>query len=404
MRAILVKLHRYAGLTMAVFLLVSGLTGSVLAFYHELDEWLNPKLFRSSGTGAAIAPLQLAEIIEKQDPRLRVVHLPLRVTPGHSATLGIAPRIDAATGKPYPIGFDELFVDPSTARVLGERQWGACCLEREHLLPFLYTVHYSLYLPGDYGIWLMGCVGLIWVFDCFIGFSLSLPPRVRRCAGSERDDAASITSLGVAGQSFWQRWRPAWRIKRNASTFRIIFDVHRAGGLWFWPLLLVLAMSSVSFNLHEQVFEPIVDLLSPLTASPFDVRAERPPDRPIEPQVSFNDILETALREAQSRRWSEAAESIFYHPLYGLFGVGFGLEHAPGLGNRWLYFDASNGSPVGAYLPGEGTAGDVFHQLQYPLHSGQIAGLPGRILICVTGLAVAVLSITGILIWLRKRR
>jgi uncharacterized iron-regulated membrane protein len=42
-------------------------------------------------------------------------------------------------------------------------------------------------------------------------------------------------------------------------------------------------------------------------------------------------------------------------------------------------------------------------QAQFPLHSGRIIGLPGRILISVIGVAVAVLSATGLMIWLRKR-
>jgi uncharacterized iron-regulated membrane protein len=50
-----------------------------------------------------------------------------------------------------------------------------------------------------------------------------------------------------------------------------------------------------------------------------------------------------------------------------------------------------------------GTAGDIFLQVQFPLHSGRIAGLPGRILISAMGLAVAILSVTGVVIWLRKR-
>jgi len=39
-----VLIHRYAGLAMTVFLVLVGVTGSVLAFYHELDRWLNPAL------------------------------------------------------------------------------------------------------------------------------------------------------------------------------------------------------------------------------------------------------------------------------------------------------------------------------------------------------------------------
>ena len=46
----------------------------------------------------------------------------------------------------------------------------------------------------------------------------------------------------------------------------------------------------------------------------------------------------------------------------------------------------------------------MFAQLQLPLHGGRILGLPGRILMSLMGLAVAGLSITGIVIWWRKRR
>jgi uncharacterized iron-regulated membrane protein len=41
--------------------------------------------------------------------------------------------------------------------------------------------------------------------------------------------------------------------------------------------------------------------------------------------------------------------------------------------------------------------------MQFPLHSGQIAGLPGRIVIAATGIVTAMLSITGVVIWFRKR-
>jgi uncharacterized iron-regulated membrane protein len=400
-RALIGRLHRYAGLATAIFLAVAGLTGSVIAFYHELDEWLNPELLRVAAAGNTMPPLALAERIERDHPRLFVTWLPLDHVPGHSVELGVAPRIDPVSGTPHALGFDQLFVDPASGAVLGERQWGACCLERKHLLPFLYSVHYSLHLPGDWGIWLMGIVGLVWIVDCFLGFYLTLPPRARsRLEGA--DDAALLDGNG--GRSFWQRWQPAWRIKRSAGASRLNFDLHRAGGLWFWGLLLIMAVSSVSFNLHEEIFEPVVNAVSPLTPSPFDTREERTPDELIEPRFSLAAILKNARHEARSRGWTDAASGIFYNPLYGIYGVRFGRDHAPGMGNAWLYFDGASGEPLGAHVPGEGSAGDIFHQLQYPLHSGQVLGLAGRILISITGLAVAMLSITGVIIWARKRR
>lgn len=80
-----------------------------------------------------------------------------------------------------------------------------------------------------------------------------------------------------------------------------------------------------------------------------------------------------------------------------------------------IYFPGSKGYTslektrlsIGRYLgdrqPWKGTAADIFIQAQFPLHSGRILGLPGRILISVTGLIVAMLSVTGVVIWWKKR-
>jgi uncharacterized iron-regulated membrane protein len=54
-------------------------------------------------------------------------------------------------------------------------------------------------------------------------------------------------------------------------------------------------------------------------------------------------------------------------------------------------------------VPWEGTAADIFMQLQFPLHSGRIAGIPGRVFLSFMGLVVALLSVTGIYIWFKKR-
>lgn len=43
-RPFLIYIHRYVGLLLVPFLVIVGLTGSALAFYHELDRWFNPSL------------------------------------------------------------------------------------------------------------------------------------------------------------------------------------------------------------------------------------------------------------------------------------------------------------------------------------------------------------------------
>jgi uncharacterized iron-regulated membrane protein len=74
-----------------------------------------------------------------------------------------------------------------------------------------------------------------------------------------------------------------------------------------------------------------------------------------------------------------------------------------GVGPATLYFDAIDGRLLGDRQPWKGTAADLFVQAQFPLHSGRILGIPGRILVSLMGVGVAMLSVTGVVIWYRKR-
>jgi hypothetical protein len=79
------------------------------------------------------------------------------------------------------------------------------------------------------------CVAaLIWTLDCFIGFFLAFPP-------GRRDNPASVPQNV---RRWWWRWKPSWLVRWNSSQHKVTFDLHRAGGLWLWPLLLVFAWSA----------------------------------------------------------------------------------------------------------------------------------------------------------------
>lgn len=384
-RGVLVMMHRWAGLFLAVFLFISGLTGAVISWDHELDEWLNPQLFEAQGEGgASLPPLVSADRLEAADPRLLVTWVPLAVEPGHNLGLGIGPRLDPATGKAFELGFNQIALDPVNGEIRGKRMWGEISLSRENLIPFLYKLHYSMHIPDGFGIELgilfMGILAIVWALDCFIALWISFP------TGSAWHKSLTI------------RWR------RGGA--RLNFDLHRSGGVWIWPFLLILATTAISMNLSQQVMRPLVSLFSMLTPSPF-TGPRNPPDQPIEPIVSRSRILQLATAEAERRGWAEPPGSIFYEPEIGIYGVTFfepGHEHGDmGLGNSSLYFHGKDGAPAGASVPGTGSAGDIFMQAQFPLHSGRILGLPGRIFISAMGLLVATLSVTGIIIWQKKR-
>src|SRR6188768_1542791 len=132
-RAVCVKIHRYFGLAIAVFLTVAGLTGSILAFDTDLDAWLNPELFEAKASGPILPPSEIAKSVEKLDPRVIAAWIPLVVEPGESALVWISTEHDPATGDHYQVGFNQVFVEPSTGEILGKREWGAFSVAKQDL-------------------------------------------------------------------------------------------------------------------------------------------------------------------------------------------------------------------------------------------------------------------------------
>src|SRR5882724_11817755 len=245
LRPLLVRLHRYVGLSLAVFLTVVALTGSVIAFNEELDALLNPQLFRAPAGDLPASADTVVRRIEHDYRSAQVTYIPLNTDPGKAVRL----RVESRGGG--SVAFDEVFASASDGQALGTRKWGECCLDARHLVPFLYRIHYTLLLPGNWGIFFTGTVGLVWFVDCIVGLALTLP----------------------RATPFWRNWRKAWVVKRGASPLRIHFDLHRAAGLWLWLVLATLAMSGVAMNLPEQVFRPVVSLFYEIRPSVEDTLA-----------------------------------------------------------------------------------------------------------------------------------
>ena len=389
MRRILTTLHRVLGLVTAGFLFIAGATGALIAWDHELDGLLNPRFYYTEAKAPAIdaqRALALADQVERRDPRLQVTFLPLATEPDRTLLLGVGPKINAATGRAYELDFNQLAVHPVTGELQAQREWGSVSLSRENLLPFLYKLHYSLHLPdlGTFrlGLWVMGVIAVGWVLDSIIALCISFPNR--------------------------RVWKKSFRFRLRAGATRLNFDLHRSGGVWLWPLLLVLATTAVSMNLGHSVMRPLVSLFSTLTPDPDEGMEIAPDDQPYVPGVTRASVVAQAEQDGKARGFEAPVGGVFFIRQVGTYMVGFfepGNEHGDGgLGNPYLSYGGQDGQFLGAQVPGEGSAGDVFMALQFPLHSGRIAGVAGRIVVTLLGLGVAMLSVTGLVIWAQRRR
>ena len=379
MRAFLVLLHRYMGLATAVFLVLAGLTGSVLAFNHELDEWLNPQFYEATSQGERLPPGALVDAVQTAHPKLQVWYMEYPQEAGHTALLAAVPRKDPATGQPFNERNQVFYLDPVSAEHKGARSWGECCFQRENFIPFILEFHYNLTLPGNWGLLLMGGVAIAWVIDCFIALWLTLP----------------------RGKPFWKKWATAWKVK-GGHAYRLNFDLHRAGGLWVWLLLLPIAVSSVAMNLPSQVFKPAVSLFSPIEPSVYEARGRMPADQLGTTLLSYQQAYERALQEGKRLGLTAAIGELYYSFEYNFYGAGFGQHDTDAHGKSWLFFHGTDGRLLGQEIAGQGTLGEQFYRLQLPIHGGRIIGVTGQIMIAVLGVLIAGLSGTGVYIWWRK--
>jgi uncharacterized iron-regulated membrane protein len=399
-RAFFVWLHRWAGLAMALFLIIVGLTGSLLAFREELDVWLNPELLTVAKRDAPLLDgFVLREKAAALYPEAQLDDVPLDVEPGRSVRFVTGPPIAADDFMAKAI---EFYLDPYTGEKLGERSlWSGPSLERKNIISFLYRVHFSLALPwstGELGATLLGITALVWTIDCFVAFYLTFPLRWR-----VNGDASA------GAKSWWGRWKHAWLIKFNAGAYRINFDIHRAFGLWTWVMLFVFAWSSVGFNLN-QVYKPVMQTLfgvpEPMAGLP--ARAE-PLDHP---RLGWREAYATghALLGEQARQHGfviEKEKYLSFDRSQSVYVINAQSSLDGEKSSRTsVTFDADTGAMLQAAWPGSAseTASDVLTRWLYWLHLAAVFGLPMQIFVCIMGLVITMLSVTGVYIWWKKRR
>lgn len=399
-RSVWVLVHRYCGLSIAFFLVIAGLTGTVIAFYYELDEWLNPDLYQAEAphpNAQLLHPLGLRETLEMQLPDAWVHFAPLRVEPGRSVIFYVEGEADPATGKHVDIGFSEVFVDPYTGAIVGARQFGDLGQGlRLNLIPFLYKLHYSLALPGAWGRWIMGIAALIWTFDCFVGAYLTFPRARQR------------PNPGKSFGMWLRRWGRAWRISPQARLFPMSFDIHLAFGLWLWGLLLVFAWSSVALNLGSEVYRPVMSTFFEFQ-DPYSADPPLPQDRPTPgiPWVQARAIGMQLMQEQSDRMGFSVLreERLHYNAHSGVYR--YIVRSDRDLMDRYpvttVFFDANTGAFRQLHLPtGQYSGNTVTHWLQ-ALHYGAVFGLPYRVLVALVGTATAVVTISGLILWWIKR-
>ncbi|GAC1325725.1 MAG: PepSY domain-containing protein [Collimonas sp.] len=359
----MVKLHRYSGLLLSLFLVMAGLSGAALAFNDDIDAWLNPQFYHLASTGGKQPIDALAARVEHDYPHARLAFFAMEQDA--NAPLQAKLRSRKPNGE-LPV--DTVFIDPVTATVVGERNTKAVSLAPQNLMPFLFRLHRYLLLDKP-GAIISGSLGLLWVATLLIGFALAWP---KHRSG----------------------WRKALSVKPGAGSFRLMYDLHRTVGLVAGILLVITAFTGAVMNLPD-VARPLVSSLSALTPPPKGSSAEG------KPQINWQQ----ALTAAQATMPLATPARIARDEKHGIYQVRLRKpDDIQDGGSVRVFIDAADGHVLRSLDPLNGSAGDTFMGVQYGLHTGQIMGLPGKILVAFLGLLPLLFMITGIAIWLQKRK
>jgi uncharacterized iron-regulated membrane protein len=391
MRAVFVWLHRYVGLALAAFLLIEGLTGALLAFNADLRGALDPRLIAAHPPGAKRLDLAaLARRAEALEPTEQVAYF--AENRADRVTLRMAGRINPATGAHYPDVPFHVTLDPWTGARLADAEPETIAAGfLAAIMPFVYSLHVNLAV-GETGVWILSIVALLWTIDCFVGFYLTLP---------------------ITLEKFWARWRPAWLVKWRGGFYRVNFDLHRAGGLWLWPMLFVFAWSSVALTdrigAYDWTMARLLDYRPPI-----EEIAELFPQRQSEAPLRLG--WEDAQAAGERLMAQQAARQGFniVRPLQlnrfedsRLYNYVVLTDHGfPDDQTATVFFDADTGAFYATLTIGEAHVGNTIANWLRALHmiTDPVDYLPYRVAVVVVGLVLASLSVTGVYIWWKKRR
>jgi uncharacterized iron-regulated membrane protein len=366
-RKLWLKIHLYIGLVLGLELSLIGLTGSLLVFHKTIDAWLNPHLLTTNERTARISiddvfAAARAAIPQAMGPGASVaVHMPSRIDGTYLAWVKIpGETVEDAHWR-------QVSVDPYTGAVLGVRE------EDTSLISLLYSLHYTLLL-GEWGETAVGMSGLLLLVSVFSGVYLWWPPR------------------GKTGQ--------ALRINYRASRTRLNFDLHRVSGLYVGLVLLVICFSGISM-IFPSYMQSVVRTFLPVSDAPPALQSMPQPDRsPLAPSRAI--VTATSV-------FPDAEVTSINHTSMGPEGVYAVHMRQPGEvrksgGATVVWVDQYRGDILHRRDPRTMSAGDTFLLWQFPLHNGEAFGLPGRLVILLSGLSLPLLYVTGLCIWWRKRR
>lgn len=354
------RLHSWLGLITGLFLILLGLSGSVLVFRHELDHWANRELLHTPSSDQPFPPDVLSRcyrtIAERYGDLDGIAWLNPGAGPGEAYNF----RIYFNDTRLFTYDLALITFDPHTGAILRE---GPSSAFTPSFIEWLLQFHFSFQLgiPG---------AALTAVFGITMLLSL-------------------MTGLIVYRKMIWKVL--CFRVKINRKNWRTLSsDLHRIIGIW--TLLLNAVIFFTGFWMNLFAFQPKTWRAETVSTKPNTLMAVSPDDLFQRALQVFPDLRPTYVylptqptRPFEVRGYTDQQWKIW------------GSSNA-------VKMDQKNGKVVKLIRWEDKLLGEQLESAFFALHVGNYGGLPVKILYALLGLTPGLLSITGFLLWWRKTR
>ncbi len=344
-------LHRWLALSLALPLLVVALLGSCLVVLKPLDRWLHAELFSVPLGPAAPDLLERARrqlVAEFGQEASFVLRVPRQA--GESLRATVRGAWDGV-----------IFFDPRDARELGRRG------QREGLFNVVFELHSSL-LMKESGKPLLALLAL------------------------------AYGVLLAGGLVLWwpRRWRQAFKLALDRGLLRGLFDLHRTGGAVL-GLLIAVPVATGAYMAWKPLPQAVSALAGQVPLAPPKLQA-------LDPAAALAPL--DALVATASARFGAAPVGSVTLPAGAAKPLRVRLmladdPHPNGLSSVWMH--PQTGVVLRAERWNGQDAGASAYSVMYPLHTGELGGLPLETLNALLGLSLAALGLAGLWLWGLRR-
>lgn len=367
MRKLSKILHRILSIVVGIFISIICFSGAMLIFENELTEWQNPHLYNVTPLESGARPLTslLPEILATQPLGAEITYVDIKDNPSKSYTIDIE------------FGDDEsktVFVNQYTGKILGEKP------DDIAFFTVMYRLHRFLLQSrpqGDGIFWgkrIVGISTIIFVFIIITGIVVWVPRRGRS-------------------------WGNRFKISVKHGWHRLWYDLHVAGGIYVALLLLVMALTGLTwaFPWYRTAFYGILaperNELSTTENNPLNIAANEPTDT-------------TTL--TQFAVWQRVYDAIKQRSNYVEVSISSDEVRAriSDCGNRrasdYYEFDTATGAITSVELYKNTSNNSKLRGWVYSLHTGSWGGFWVRLIYFIAAMFGATLPLTGYYLWIRR--